>query len=200
VSDASAAATTVRTGHHRRTLGQFEPTPVPVRNTYRQTRATFGTQDRIALAVTGAVGTMYAVYLFIVIMATWILVQELLGPKAFDPYPFAFLLFLGNIVQLLLMPLLLVGQNLQARHAQARSDNEYRTTNKIFHDIEQTMSHLDAQDVELLKQSNLLMGLVETLVPAERRAAVLAAAGAIDPAGGTPTAAGGTSTAGGAAS
>jgi uncharacterized membrane protein len=130
-------------------------------------------QDRIALAITGAIGTMYAVYVFATFMAGWMLLQVALGGGAFDPYPFAFLLFIGNIVQLLLMPLIMVGQNLQSRHAEARSEEEYRTVGKIFHDNEAALAHLDAQDRELLRQTKLLVGLVETLVPEADRARLL---------------------------
>jgi uncharacterized membrane protein len=182
VSDASAGATAVPSPRHHRSLGHFEPSATRPRNPYREVQESFGTQDRIALVITGAIGTMYAVYVFMLIMAGWILAQVLLGSKAFDPYPFAFLLFLGNIVQLLLMPLLMVGQNLQSRHAQVRSDSEYQTVGKIFHDIEQTMRHLDVQDEELLRQSKLLLGLVESLVPPDGRAAILSAAEMPDPA------------------
>ncbi len=183
MSEASEAARHGRTAGGGRTLGRFEPGPSPARRRYHEVQSAFGTQDRIALAITGAIGTMYAVYALIVVMAGWILVQQVLGPGAFDPYPFAFLLFLGNIVQLLLMPLLMVGQNLQSRHAEARSENEYATVGKIFHDIEQTMRHLDAQDGELLTQTQLLVGLVEALVPADQRARILAAV----PPAGTPS-------------
>lgn len=37
----------------------------------------------------------------------------------------------------------------------------------------QTMRHLDAQDAELLRQVRLLVGLVESLVPEDRRASLL---------------------------
>lgn len=100
-------------------------------------------QDRIALNVTTAIGTMYAVYAFMIIMAGWILWQGVLSGKPFDPYPFAFLLFLGNIVQLLLMPLIMVGQNIQGRHAELRSDEEYKTTISSYHDLERILDRLD---------------------------------------------------------
>ncbi len=119
-----------------------------------------GTQDRIALFITNAVGTMYAVYFFIIAMAGWMLWQTHLGGKAFDPYPFAFLLFLGNIVQLLLMPLIMVGQNLLSRHAEIRADEEYKTTMSSYQDIEAILTHLDNQDKELLKQTKLLEELI----------------------------------------
>jgi len=119
-----------------------------------------GLQDRVAVKITAAVGTMYAVYFFAIFMAGWMLWQSHLANKPFDPYPFAFLLFLGNIVQLLLMPLIMVGQNIQGRHAQIRSDEEYKTTMTSYHDIESILKHLDAQDAELLKQTKILEKLL----------------------------------------
>lgn len=119
-----------------------------------------GTQDKIALTITTAVGTMYAVYFFAVVMLGWMLWQTQFTEKPFDPYPFAFLLFLGNIIQLLLMPLIMVGQNIQGRHAQIRTEEEYRTTESIYKDIEHILVHLDEQDKELLKQTKLLEELI----------------------------------------
>src|SRR3990172_13251707 len=80
-------------------------------------RETLKFQDRIALFTTKIIGTMYAVYFFIVFMSGWMLWQTFFANRPFDPFPFAFLLFLGNIVQLLLMPLIMVVQNIQFRHA-----------------------------------------------------------------------------------
>lgn len=120
-----------------------------------------GVQDRIALLITAAIGTMYAVYVFAMFMAGWMLWQAHFSSTPFDPYPFAFLLFMGNIVQLLLMPLIMVGQNLQNRHSEIRAEEEFKTTTSSFKDIEHILTHLDAQDQELLKQSGLLEKLVK---------------------------------------
>lgn len=130
-------------------------------NANKKHKDQIGMQDRIALLVTTAIGTMYAVYLFAIFMAGWMLWQTYFNGKPFDAYPFAFLLFLGNIVQLLLMPLIMVGQNLQARHSELRAEEEYQTTITSYHDIEHILKHLDAQDEELLKQSRLLEKLVK---------------------------------------
>lgn len=161
----------------RARLGEFRPRIHERRDPYQEVQSHLSVQDRIALGVTGAIGTMYAVYVFAVFMGLWMFWQVSSGQRAFDPYPFAFLLFMGNIVQLLLMPLIMVGQNLQSRHAEARSDEEYQTVGKIFHDLETALAHLDAQDRELLRQTGLLTAIVESLVPAEQRTTALAAAG-----------------------
>ncbi len=157
-----------------RVLGEFRPHPHEHINPHKKVQSALGLQDRIALLITGAIGTMYAVYVFAMFMAAWMLFQVVSGKQAFDPYPFAFLLFLGNIVQLLLMPLIMVGQNLQGRHAEARADEEYKTVGKTFKDLETVMKHLDAQDRELLRQTGLLTALIETIVPADQREAILA--------------------------
>lgn len=118
-------------------------------------------QDKIALYTTRAVGTMYAVYFFALFMAGWMLWQSYFLKQPFDPFPFAFLLFMGNIVQLLLMPLIMVGQNIQSRHAEIRADEEYKTTMTSYQAIETILNHLDAQDKELLKQTKILEELIK---------------------------------------
>jgi len=123
-------------------------------------KSKLGLQDKIAVTLTTAVGTMYAIYFFIIVMTGWMLWQAYFADKPFDPYPFAFLLFLGNIVQLLLMPLIMVGQNIQNRHAEIRAEEEFKTTESSYKDIEHILAHLDEQDKELLKQTKLLEELI----------------------------------------
>ncbi|MDO8570817.1 MAG: DUF1003 domain-containing protein [Candidatus Daviesbacteria bacterium] len=117
-------------------------------------------QDRIALVITRSVGSMYAVYFFILFIMGWIFWQ-LNDTKPLDPFPFIFLLFIGNVVQLLLMPLIMVGQNLQGKHAERRAEEEYKTTETIYKDIEKIFIHLDKQDKEIQKQTELLNQLLE---------------------------------------
>jgi len=131
------------------------------KNVNDQHRAGLHIQDKIALAITTAVGTMYAVYFFTVCLAGWMLWQGAIAKHPFDPYPFAFLLFMGNIVQLLLMPLIMVGQNIQSKHAELRSDEEYKTTLSSYHDLEAILKHLDAQDQQLLAQTKLIEQLMQ---------------------------------------
>lgn len=130
-------------------------------NVNEKHKSQLGLQDRIALVITTGIGTMYAVYFFAFFMASWMLWQGFFNHKPFDPYPFAFLLFLGNIIQLLLMPLIMVGQNIQGRHAAIRSEEEYKTTKTSYEDIEYILKTLEAQNQELLKQSKILEELAK---------------------------------------
>lgn len=112
-------------------------------------RQRFSFQDKLALHLTKIIGTMYVVYFFGLFLMGWMFWQTFIDKKPFDPFPFAFLLFLGNIVQLLLMPLIMVGQNLQGRHAEIRAEEEYKTTQSSSKDIELILNHLNL----LLKES-----------------------------------------------
>lgn len=118
-------------------------------NVNQKHQGSLGFQDKLALIITSAVGTMYAVYFFVLCLAGWMLWQSALAKHPFDPYPFAFLLFMGNIVQLLLMPLIMVGQNIQGRHAELRTEEEYKTTLSSYNDLEIVMKKLDDQQAAI---------------------------------------------------
>ena len=105
-------------------------------------------QDRVAVVITTAVGSMYALYFFIIFVFGWMLWQAV-AKKPFDPFPFVFMIFISNIIQLLLLPLVMVGQNIQNRHAQLRAEEEYHTTKTIHQDIETILTTLDS----LIKKS-----------------------------------------------
>lgn len=132
-------------------------------NINRRHQQSLSFQDKIALFITSAIGTMYAVYVLALFMVGWMLWQTKFSHHPFDPYPFAFLLFLGNIVQLLLMPLIMVGQNLQGRHAEIRAEEEFNTTESSYKDIEQILLHLDKQDKQMKKQLDLLIELSQSI-------------------------------------
>ncbi|MFH0937144.1 MAG: DUF1003 domain-containing protein [Candidatus Daviesbacteria bacterium] len=117
-------------------------------------------QDKIALFSTRAIGTMYAVYLVIIIMLGWMFWQSTSG-KPFDPYPFAFLLFIASAIQVPLMSLIMVGQNLLGKHTEMKAEEEYKTTETIYKDIEKIFIHLDEQDKKMEKQLQLLTEILK---------------------------------------
>jgi Protein of unknown function (DUF1003) len=64
----------------------------------------------------------------------------------FDPYPaFVLWLFLSNLIQICLMPLIMVGQNLQGRHAEARAQADFEINKKAEREIEAILQHLERQ-------------------------------------------------------
>lgn len=70
----------------------------------------------------------------------------------FDPYPaFVLWLFLSNMIQIFLMPLIMIGQNLQARHSEARAGVDFEVNVKAELEIEKILKHLEKQDEMTLK-------------------------------------------------
>src|SRR6266700_8447924 len=55
----------------------------------------------------------------------------------------------------------MVGQNVLGRKTELQADEQFRTTMSTYHDIEQIMQHLLAQDAELLRQAKMLIHLLE---------------------------------------
>ena len=55
----------------------------------------------------------------------------------FDPYPgFVLWLFVSNMIQIFLMPLILIGQNLQSRHAEIRAESDFEVNVRAEKEIE----------------------------------------------------------------
>ena len=60
------------------------------------------------------------------------------APKEFrfNPYPaFVLWLFISNMIQIFLMPLIMVGQNLQGKHSEIRAENDYEINLKAEKEI-----------------------------------------------------------------
>ena len=120
-----------------------------------------GFNGRLGAAITRSVGTMWAFYIAAVFMGTWMILAGLTwGPlHRVDPYPFAFLLFLGNIVQLLLMFVIMVGQQVLGAASDKRAVVTYQDAEAILHECLQMQDHLSAQDAALEHVIERLEGL-----------------------------------------
>lgn len=132
--------------------------------------------DKAALFITDKVGSMGFFLIIFVWTVLWtgynILATEVpsLHLTSFDPFPaFVAYLLISNVIQILLMPLIMVGQNVQSRHSEIRAELDFEINQKaekevtvilqsIEHNTElllQLMKHLDCRiaesEVELLK-------------------------------------------------
>ena len=132
----------------------------PVRSVNAEHHKKLSGLERLAIWITDRVGTMG----FFLIIFVWTLVWlgwNTLAPSAwrFDPYPaFVFWLFLSNMIQIFLMPLIMVGQNLQGRHAEARAEADFEVNTKAEREIEAVLQHLEAQNDLILKILKRLEG------------------------------------------
>ncbi len=75
----------------------------------------------------------------------------------FDPFPaFVLWLFISNMIQIMLMPLIMVGQNLQGKHAEARAEADYDVNVQAEDEIETILLHLENQNKLILQILNQL--------------------------------------------
>jgi uncharacterized membrane protein len=66
---------------------------------------------------------------------------------AFDPFPaFVAYLLISNVIQIWLMPLLMVGQNMQGRHSEARAEADFQVDQNAFADAEAILTRPQALD------------------------------------------------------
>jgi uncharacterized membrane protein len=80
-----------------------------------------GINGLLAAWMTRKVGSMWAVYFTLTFVVGWILLASWGPLHGVDPYPFPFLLFMGNVTQLLLVFVILVGQGVLGRTTDKRS-------------------------------------------------------------------------------
>jgi uncharacterized membrane protein len=126
--------------------------PQPVTITDEQ----IGVNGAIAAAVTRGVGSMPALYTTVVIVGGW-MIAATWGPlHRADPYPFSFLLFLNNVVQLVLCSVILVGQRVLGMAADRRAVQTYQSAEAIFARVADLQAHLDRHDRALSRGASLL--------------------------------------------
>ncbi|HTZ18389.1 MAG TPA: DUF1003 domain-containing protein [Dissulfurispiraceae bacterium] len=125
----------------------------PVRNINAEHRESLTTLERFAVWITDKVGSMGFFIIIVVWTITW-LGWNTLGPNdlRFDPFPaFVLWLFMSNVLQIFLMPLIMIGQNLQGRHSERRAESDFEVNIKAEKEIEMILLHLERQNDLILK-------------------------------------------------
>ncbi|HEX9016912.1 MAG TPA: DUF1003 domain-containing protein [Chloroflexota bacterium] len=146
----------------RRALFRHMPHPHVPRNVnviFEAEKAAGNFNQKVAVGLTNVFQAMPTFWLIMAWITLWIVVNATI--VRFDPLPWPLLLALASVPQLPLMIVIMVGQGLLGRKQELQSDEQFNTTQKTYHDIEEIMQHLSAQDDELLKQTKMLTRLVE---------------------------------------
>lgn len=119
--------------------------------------------ERTAVFVTEKIGTMgffFIIFGWTVVWLGW----NIFAPQKFrfDPFPaFVLWLFISNLIQIHLMPLIMVGQNIQGRHQEMRSEHDFETDKKAEKEIETILLHLENQE-------RMMMEILERLESLEK--------------------------------
>ena len=109
--------------------------------------------DQVAVWITEHIGSMGFFILIFVWTVSW-LSWNMLAPVRlrFDPFPaFVLWLFISNMIQIFLMPLIMIGQNLQSKHAEVRADEDFEINKKAELEIETILMHLENQNEWILE-------------------------------------------------
>jgi uncharacterized membrane protein len=135
----------------------------PVSNVNQKFRDSFSPLERVALFITVHIGS-FGFFLIILAWTILWLAWNTLGPARarFDPAPaFVLWLFISNMIQILLMPLIMVGQNLLSRHAEFRAESDYEVNVKAEKEIEAVLLHLERQAEHLERQGELILQILK---------------------------------------
>jgi hypothetical protein len=116
---------------------------------------------KIGLGITVIVGTMWCAYIF-----AFIALLSL--PSAINSHSLVLIIawISSNFLQLVLLPIIIVGQNLMAKAADARSEATYKDADAILHEALQIQAHLEAQDKEIERILSRLEQLAGDTPPA----------------------------------
>ena len=140
--------------HNPPTLAELREYRSPMRKvTRKEIKVTFTSLGRFAIFVTRRVGSIGFFFILIAWSLGWI-AWNLIGPVGlrFDPAPaFVLWLFISNILQLILLPLVMVGQNLESKFADERAQADFEINQKAEHEIEIIIAHLENQNELLLE-------------------------------------------------
>jgi hypothetical protein len=98
---------------------------------------------RVGLAITLVVGTMWAAYIFAAIALISL-------PDNVDSTQDLILWISSSFLQLVLLPVIIVGQNIQARAADKRAEDTYNDADAVLHEVTHIQKHLLAQDEQIL--------------------------------------------------
>jgi hypothetical protein len=100
--------------------------------------------SRFALLITLAVGSMWCAYLFAVLALV-----SLPSVLARGDLIIIVAWVAQTFLQLVLLPIIIVGQNIQAAASDKRAEQTYKDAEAVLHEAEQIQQHLTAQDGRL---------------------------------------------------
>lgn len=108
--------------------------------------------EKLGLSVVNKIGTIS----FFIILVSWTIIWlgwNMFAPASFrfDPFPgFVLWLFLSNVLQLILLPLVMIAQNLQSKHEEITAENDYNTDSQN----QKTINEIKDNIIEIKKLLN----------------------------------------------
>jgi uncharacterized membrane protein len=125
----------------------------------------------LAALITRAFGSMWAFYVLVLWMFAWMFLASIgFWIFQYDKYPFTFLLFLSNLVQLWALPVLAVGQQVLSRASDKQALQTYQDAEAVLqltdqiHGMAERNSKLTQQIHQLIEVNNRLTTEIHQVV------------------------------------
>jgi hypothetical protein len=137
---------------HPRIAARRADRPVKVADLFRRDSPVNRFNTKVALVITAAVGSMWCAYVF----ALFDLISL---PEAIRGGPATIVSWVAQtFLQLVLLSIIMVGQNVQAAAADKRAEATFHDASATLHEVAHVQGHLAAQD-ELLTRIAAKIGL-----------------------------------------
>ena len=128
-----------------------------VKNSNQVYKSILKKSEVLAIWITQRVGTI-GFFMLIFMWTVFWLGWNMFAPAGlrFDPYPaFVLWLFISNMIQIFLMPLIMIGQNLQGKHAEVRAEHDYEIdlkAEKEVMELKKDLAEIKGMLTELLNK------------------------------------------------
>ena len=129
------------------TMDDLKALRIELKNVHQEVQENLSPLDKVALWITQHVGSMGFFILIGIWSLLWLGWNFLAPPRLqFDPpMGFVFWLFISNLIQIMLMPLIMVGQNVMGAHSEARAEHDLEVNVKAEQEIEIILRKLEHQ-------------------------------------------------------
>ncbi|MGD0982888.1 MAG: hypothetical protein ABSA65_03605 [Acidimicrobiales bacterium] len=127
---------------HTKAVLEGETRPTKVNDHRVQGKSGFGRLNaKIGLMITLGVGTMICAYIFAIIALISL-------PSAIKSHNLTIIIawISSNFLQLVLLPVIIVGQNIQAAASDKRAEDTYKDAEAVLHEAIEIQKHLASQD------------------------------------------------------
>ncbi len=113
-----------------------------------------GFNARVGLMITLGVGTMVCAYIFAIIALISL-------PSAIKRHILTIIIawISSNFLQLVLLPVIIVGQNIQAAASDKRAEDTYKDAEAVLHEAIEIQKHLASQDEAITEVVDRLRGM-----------------------------------------
>ena len=139
--------------HNPLSLYELRHMRKPVKNHHIEHLMSLSGTERFAVFIHRQIGSLGFFFLLLLWTLAW-LAWNIWAPVhlRFDPAPaFVIWLFASNILQLILLPVIMVGQNIEGRAAEWRAQSDFEVNQKAEREIEAIIANLENHSEMLLE-------------------------------------------------